>query len=214
MNKRQSNKLNSYLSVKGVLESNKSIYESIEIINQTVENYFSVVNEITGIATKVELDTTGETSAKMEAKVRLANMASGLAATGAIYAFEQHDVELESALEYSYSDLRYAKDAETLEIALAIESELLDHKEELASYMVSEEDLGNLRKIIEEFLDSLAIRGGEKSRNVAETKRLALLFRIADDLLKKRLDRFILRLKIDNPTFFDTYTNARIIVDL
>lgn len=214
MNKKQSNKLNSYQSVAGVLENNQNIYQPIDIINRSVDNFFEVVEQIVVIATQVELDTTGETSAKIEAKQKLANMASGLAATGAVYAFEREDVELEASLSYSFTDIRYSKDAETLEISRAIESVLLENQSELEPYMVSEQNLADLRTLIEEFERSLKIRGGVKSKNVAETKRLALLFRVADDLLNKRLDRFVARLKAEYPTFYDAYSNARMIVDL
>ena len=142
-----------------------------------VDNFFEVGEQIVAIATQVELDINGETSAKIEAKHKLANMASGLAATGAIYAFEREDVELEASLSYSFTDIRYSKDAETLEISKAIESVLLENRSELEPYMVSEQNLADLYALIEEFESSLKIRGGVKSRNVAETKRLALLFR-------------------------------------
>ena len=142
-----------------------------------VDNFFEVGEQIVAIATQVELDINGETSAKIEAKHKLANMASGLAATGAIYAFEREDVELEASLSYSFTDIRYSKDAETLEISKAIESVLLENRSELEPYMVSEQNLADLHALIEEFESSLKIRGGVKSRNVAETKRLALLFR-------------------------------------
>jgi hypothetical protein len=214
MNKRQSNKFNSFQSVKGVLEDNRPIYEPVSIINQSVQNFFQVVDEINTISTRTEMDTTGETSAKIVAKEKLANMASSLAASGSVYAFENSDIELEASLEYTYSDLRYARDSEALQISMAIEVELLDHQAELTDYMVSEQDLTNLHQLIDDFENSLETRGGAKSGSVAETRRLSILYRVADDLLAKKLDRFVVRLKPDYPTFFDAYRNARMIVDL
>ena len=214
MNKRQSNKLNSYQSVQGVLEDNQPIYEPVPIINQSVESFFRIVDEIDGIATKTEMDTTGETSAKIVAKEKLATVASSLAASGSVFAFDNSDIELEASLEYSYSDLRYARDTEALQISRAIELELLDHQADLTDYLVSDQDLANLHQLIEDFGNSLETRGGVKSGSVAETRRLAILFRVADDVLTKKLDRFVVRLKPDYPTFFDAYRNARMIVDL
>lgn len=72
MNKRQSNKLNSYQSIKGVLKDNLNIYESVPIINQSVQSFFNIVNEIDEISTNTEMDTTGETTAKILAKEKLA----------------------------------------------------------------------------------------------------------------------------------------------
>ena len=160
------------------------------------------------------MDTTGETSAKIVAKEKLAALASSLAASGSVYAFVASDIELEASLAYSYSDLRYARDSETFQIARAIESDLQDHKADVAPYMVSDENLADLNKLINEFEGSMETRGGVKSGSVAETRRLAILYRVADDLLSKKLDRFIVRLKSDYPTFFDAYQNARMIVDL
>lgn len=214
MNKNQSNKLNSFQSVKGVLEDNTSLYEPIPIIDGSVKGFFGIVDQIDEIATKTEMDTTGETSAKIVAKEKLASLASSLAASGMVYAFELSDVELEASLDYAYSEIRYAKDVETLQISRAIEYELLENQAALADYMVSDENLADLHRLIDEFETSLEIRGGVKSESVAETRRLAILFREADDLLKKKLDRFVVRLKPDYPTFYDTYRNARMIVDL
>ena len=53
-----------------------------------------------------------------------------------------------------------------------------------------------------------------KSGSVAETRRLSILFRVADDMLNKKLDRFVARLKAEYPTFYDAYNNARMIIDL
>jgi hypothetical protein len=141
-------------------------------------------------------------------------MASSLAASGAVYAFDLSDIELEASLGYTYSDLRYARDAETLQIARAIEMELVENQVEVANYMVTEENVAELHQLIEGFSDSMEIKGGAKSESVAETRRLAILFRGADDLLSKKLDRFIVRLKAMYPTFFYAYMNARMIVDL
>lgn len=80
--------------------------------------------------------------------------------------------------------------------------------------MVSEDNLTELHALIDEFENSMETRGGVKSGSVAETRRLAILFRVADDLLNKKLDRFIARLKAEYPTFYDAYNNARMIVDL
>ncbi len=214
MNKRQSNKLNSYQSIKGVLEDNKEVYASVPIIQQTVDNFFEIVREIDQIGTRTEMDTTGETSAKIEAKEKMSTLASSLAASAAVYAFEEADIELEAALAYTYSDIRYAKDAEALQMARAIEAELQDIKEEVAEYMVSDENLVDLHTLIDNFENSMEIKGGVKATSVADTKRLAILFRVADDLLYKRLDRFIVRLKSNHPTFYDAYRTARQIVDL
>jgi len=197
-----------------VLEDNLNIYQDVTIINQSVESFFNIVDEIDNISTRTELDTTGETSAKIVAKEKLATMASSLAASASVYAFEVTDVELEASLGYTYSDLRYSRDAETLQISRAIESELRENFDAVTDYLISEENLAELHQTIEEFDNAMETKGGVKSGSVAETRRLSILFRVADDLLSKKLDRFIARLKAEFPTFYDAYNNARMIMYL
>ena len=197
-----------------MLEDNLNIYQDVTIINQSVESFFNIVDEIDNISTRTELDTTGETSAKIVAKEKLATMASSLAASASVYAFEVTDVELEASLGYTYSDLRYSRDAETLQISRAIESELRENFDAVTDYLISEENLAELHQTIEEFDNAMETKGGVKSGSVAETRRLSILFRVADDLLSKKLDRFIARLKAEFPTFYDAYNNARMIMYL
>jgi hypothetical protein len=84
----------------------------------------------------------------------------------------------------------------------------------VTEYLISEENLSDLHEAIEEFDNAMETKGGVKSGSVAETRRLSILFRVADDLLNKKLDRFVARLKAEFPTFYDAYNNARMIVDL
>lgn len=79
MNKKQSNKFNSYLAVKGVLDKHRKIYTSFPMLNQTVEEFFALINEV---GMRREMDNTGETAAKHVAKNQLASLASRLAASG------------------------------------------------------------------------------------------------------------------------------------
>ena len=193
---------------------NSNIFELSHMLSKAVTEFYEILDEIKKVATRVEFDTTGETSAKKQAKERLAYVASSLAACGAVFAVNRSDIELEASLKYSYSDLKYGLDNEALHIAGAIESVLLDHRKELSEYMVSDSDLADLHQRILEYDDSLETRGGAKSGAVAENKSLLQLFKTTDDLLDRKIDRFAFRLKSSNPEFYDAYSNARLIIDL
>ena len=145
MNKYLSNKLNAYLGVKGILDRNSDIVEMSGMVAQTVQEYYKALDEIKGVAATVESDTTGETSAKKKAKERLAYVASSLAACGAVFAVDSSDKELETSLNYSYSDIKYGLDNEALHIARAIEKILLDHLAELNPYLVGDQDMKELQ---------------------------------------------------------------------
>jgi len=214
VNKYYSNKLNAYRAVKGVLNRNRDIVESFEMVVQAVKEFYEKLDEIERVGARAISDTTGETAAKKKAKERLAYVASSLAACGAVFAVNKADKELEASLKYSYSDIKYGLDNEAMHTARAIEEILLDRRTELIPYLVSDQDLDDLHQKIQEYDNALKARGGAKSGSVAENKRLAILFRSTDDLLERKLDRFVFRLKARHLQFYDAYSNARLIDDL
>jgi len=214
MEKRKSNKHNSYQAVKGVLKEYKSLWTKIDLIHRTVGEFNATLDEIDKVAVRTELDTTGETAAKKLAKEKLARFASELAAAASVYALETSNIELESALQYSYTEIRFTLDSQALQIAMVIESELLPHREHLEEYLITEGNLEELHSLIEAYENTLKRRGGAKSGQVADFKRLTILFKEADHILAKKLDRLVLRLRSQQPVFYDAYTNARMIVDL
>jgi hypothetical protein len=161
----------------------------------------------------MEMDTTGETSAKIQAKEQLARLASGLAAAGMACAYDRSDKEMEAALDYAYYKIRYARDADTLEITGAIAEVLGQHQAELTDYLVTEDDLADLLRHKEAFREAMAIKGGAKSGRVSDTRKLAQLFESSDNLLHRKLDRLMLRLREAYPDFFLAYQAARTIVD-
>jgi len=214
MKKELSNKLNSYKAVIGVLDKNIGIYEQIALMNQSVKEFYQKVDEIEKVAAETKADATGQTAAKNLAKEKMAALASALAASASIYAYDISDVELESALQFCYTDIKYVRDSEALARAKVIEAELLAHRHKLEAYLITSSDLEELHQHITVYDDAMESRGSVKSQRVASFVRLEELFREADLILYRKIDRFVLRLKPDFLPFYDAYTHARSIVDL
>jgi len=213
MNKYQSNKMNTYLAVRGVLERYHKTWMTVPVLVKVVEEFFSQVDEISTVATRREFDTTGETLAKNEARKDLAHHASKLAACGMAYAFDRSDTELEAALDYSYSEIEHVKDADALQISESIYIGLNRDLPGLDEYLVSGDDLRELKRLRSRFNDAMVTKGGVKSRRVADTRALALLFRSCDRHLSRKMDRLMISMKEEHPRFYDSYFNARKIKD-
>lgn len=213
MKKKYSNKFNAYQSVSGVLRKHRKVCSSVPVLAQTVDEFCSLFEEIKEVGAKTMSDTTGETAAKRVAKEELALLASELAASGMAYAFDRSDTELEAALDYAYYKIRYARDAETLQITGAIEAELLKHRGQLTGYMVTEENLADLQRHRVSFMEAMKTKGGVKSNRVANFRKLGQLFRTTDNLLRRKMDRLMFRLKTEHPDFYTAYHSARKIID-
>jgi hypothetical protein len=79
MNKKQSNKLNAYHSVKGVLDKHRRICNAVPMLAQTVIEFRELLDQIQEVGARTIADTTGETSAKLLAKEKLADKTYSLA---------------------------------------------------------------------------------------------------------------------------------------
>lgn len=214
MNKRQSNKMNSYRDISGVLERHRKTWSIIPALVNCIEEFSSLVDEIGAVASRRASDTTGETAAKNMARKDLARHASKLAACGMAYAYDRADIELEAALDYSYSEIEHVRDADALKISRSIYKVLNRDLPGLDEYLVSGDDLRELERLISRFDDAMVLKGAEKSRRVADTRALSSLFSSCDSLLSRKLDRLMIRMKEEHPRFHDSYFSARRIKDL
>lgn len=214
MQKRMTNKMNSYERTQGVLEEHRSLYDQVPVYKNAVDSFNSVVASIQSTGSVAGRDTTGKTERKEEIKEELANFALGMSAAGLMYAYDIQDTDLQSALEYSYTDLRYARDSVIILGALTIEREMLPLKDELAEYNVTEEDFTRFRELIQAYDEAQEDRGSFKTGAVAANRNLDVLFGQADALLNQKVDKMVVRLKSDHPEFYIQYNVARTIVDL
>lgn len=151
MNKRQSNKYNSYVKLKGVLQANASLYESIPIFKQFVDKFLSLLAELLSLNSEHTHDTTPVTDAKTIAKEKMTRLTSELAAAASAWAHEQNDPVLIGQFDYSYSDIRYARDNEASSISMSVLEELKSNATQLTEYMISEQDTATLEGYINEF---------------------------------------------------------------
>ena len=214
MNKRQSNKMNAYQDISGVLERYRKTWLIIPALANCIEEFSSLVDEIKVVASRREANTTGETSAKNEARKDLARHASNLAACGMAYAYDRSDPELEAALDYSYSEIEHVKDADALQISGSIYKVLNRDLPGLDDFLVSGDDLRELERLISRFDKAMVRKGAEKSRRVADTRALASGFSTCDKHLSRKLDRLMVSMKEEHPRFYDSYFSARRVKDL
>ena len=135
-----------------------------------------------------------------------------LASAPYAYAKDVKDTELMAVLDISYGVIRYADYQAAHSMAMAVYNELSGLLAELEDYLLTAEDLDTLKQAIGNYHASLKNTQGQDS--VARTRQLAGLFNQANEQLREHLDKLMNRIQRKEPVFFDTYTNARVILDL
>jgi len=196
------------------LKAEGKSYKDIPLLVSLVEQFTAIVQEIKNQSDKNRDEFKDFTTSKLKAKERMAEVVSSYAAAGVYFAMDTARHDLKSELDVTFSEVKYAKDSESIKTALEVEALLLEHKESLAEYLVTEEDFEILRKAIEEF-DSLYMARQELTDDTRmDTHLTEVLFQKADDMLTERLDRIVKRLKIQMPDFYKRYVLARMIDNL
>ena len=214
MNKFLSNKYNSYQGIVSLLTSRRPEYEGYSRFVEQADQFIGLVKEITELNDNTNKDYKDLTGSKDEAKERMAIYVSSLASAGSLYALETGQHELKSELEITYSEVRYVKDAEAIKLATDVETLLLAHRDSLADYFITDTDFDALHNSIEAFDALYKSRARKSDEGKVDTRRLEVLFRRADDVLKEKMDRSVKRFRIELPDFHDYYFSARTIVDL
>ena len=211
MNDKQMNWLRMHHKVQGVFKDHEDVVEKYLPIGKSFGTFDGLVGKIETIASEGALSG-GSFESKEELKESIGSLVSELAASGYVYAGDTGNTELAAVLDVSYSEIRYADDQSTLSLAMAVYKELEDLLIPLEAYMVTKSDHKELKHLIDAYKASL-----ENTRSVdsvARTRQLAGLFSKASTHLRDHLDKLMRRIKRKEPVFYNTYTNARVIIDL
>lgn len=214
MNTNEINKLNSHESTDKVLDKYYPVWSPVLAISETVTGFKGLVSQIRSMGAERAIVTTGLTQTKAEKREQMIDLALIWAGSGFAYATKQKDQTLKAVFNYSFSDLTGGADNTVLDRCQAIHNQLVKLLPVMADYQLTQTDLDEFLDAIREFKDAIGEKGSSKGTKVANTRQLKQLFREADDLLKNQLDKLVLRFKKTNPEFYNSYTNARKVVDL
>ncbi|REE05890.1 hypothetical protein [Marinoscillum furvescens] len=209
MNDRQTKYLNQYRDILGVLNNYPVETNKYAVIEKAADAFKHNVSQIEEHAKATVVDSTSLSKGKAKLKRELAELAVELAAAAMAYAQEQDNNELKGVFDIHYSDIRYAKDEDALNLSRVLEEELTAHLESLAMYLIMPEDVAKLSELSSKFQDVSELHGGTQAASKRAHKTLNVLFRETQQLLANQLDLLMMRLKRLEPDFAEDYFNAR-----
>lgn len=213
MKNAQENKLSMYEAVSEVLDKNNTLVSSLQglviaksaMVNKTLE--IRQLNMIQLLTTK------GKTQSKRMRKQLLADTSYGLAAAVQAYAAATEDTDLYALVNFTRTALRTQEDEELEQVCQVIHDKANGVLANLGDYGVDAVDLLNLQGLITAWsTQSQAPRLAISERKMA-TQTLPTLFKEADDILKKRMDKLMEKFRVSNRDFYDTYRYVRKIIN-
>jgi hypothetical protein len=213
MESAQENKLSMYETVEELLDAKNALISTLPglviaraaLVNRTLQ-----IRQLNIVQLK---STTGKTKDKAARKGLLADTSYSMAAAVQAYAAETENNDLYDLVNFTRTTLRETEDEGLAQVCQLIHDQASAVVANLGDYGVTAVELVNLQGLITAWgTQSQAPRMAIAERKVA-TQTLPLLYKQADLILKKRMDKLMERFRVSNRDFYDTYHTARKIVD-
>ncbi len=209
----QNNKLRSYATVQGVLETHEATWAGLPAFVAGVTRFNSIVSEITALA-QTQASRLGATNEKAYALAALGDAAFEVGAAVHAYAVAQEDYALEGRVDFSRSSIVLGREASVVSRCRDIQAVATEHVAELADYGITTAKLTALKKKIDAFEAGMTKPRQQVAESSAATIALAERFKEADEVLNKCLDKLVFQFKTSGPELFNEYQTARSVVDI
>ena len=213
MLKRLANKLAMYQAVQSLLNANKSVWTSVPAIVETINDFESLLAEIDTCMQLTQENNKGITKQKADQQAVVIAHTYELSSMLYVLATKLNDVILAAKVDYTETALLKKRDGKLVSICLHIVDIATEHLAELIDYQVSGDELMVLKEEIKSFADNLTTGRVSVSERKAANAKLKDLFLQMDALLKKQLDRLMVRFRENEPKFYTACQNTRHIVN-
>ena len=212
MRNSQINKLAMYVVVIAVADKFAALFETIPAAVRLITKLKGIVAEIKSRSGEVDQGTSGETNAKNKAEDKMSEAVSILVGSLHAYAVEAEDEELMQKSAVVDSDIDRKRDAEKGKYCTSLLNMVEEHNADLVAWGVTGEGIAEARSLIKAFDDALGTAGTTKTGQTSGRQSVASLYRSADRLLSKQLDKSVAQLK--SVELSQEYDSARVIRDV
>ena len=213
MLKRLENKLVMYHAVQSHLERNKSVWTSVPAMVTTISDFELLLAEIKNYRKLTSENKKGITQQKAAQQALVIAHAYELSSVLYAMAIKKNDVILAAKVDFTETDLLKKRDDNLVTTCRNIVEFASEHLAELNVYRVTGDELIALEENINRFAENLTTGRVSVSEQKAANKKMKIVFLQVDALLKKQLDRIMVRYRKTEPDFYEKYQNLRRIVN-
>jgi len=208
------NKYRMYGTVLEYLQSNSAIVSLLEGLNISVVTFATIMSDLAGEMTKVSAEYKGITLNKMTARLLLEKDTLGIANATMAFANDVDDNELFESVKGSESDLRKASEQKLIDRCKNVHDIALEHLSDLEPWGITETILETQAINLEAFK---ALRVKKRQKQTAKSTSLTVsygLFKKAEKLLRRTIDKAVFSLELRQPTFVRNYKKNRLTLNL
>jgi hypothetical protein len=201
-----------FLSVQMTLETHKDVWEPLQAFADAEGEFDETIASIQTLV-QTQLNKKGGVADKAQALNGVADAGFEVAAAVRAFATASGDSKLATTMSYSRSEIVRGRDSQMLARCQSIHDAAAAAGTSLTDYGITPAKLTAFQNKIDAFASAKAKPRQDTTTSSAATKSLRELFAQADTLLNDRLDGLAFQFKDSQPSFYNEYTSARIIVD-
>jgi hypothetical protein len=213
MTNEQENKLTMFNVTLKVLDKNSTQVGTVPALAHAKSNFASAVQTIRLVRQVQEPTTKGKTIDKQVFKENLANEAHVISSAIQAYAASIDDNDLYQTMNYSRTTLLGTEDEDLPQKCNNILDAANDLIANLGDFGITALQLSDFETDIEAWETETTQPRVAISERAAATQSLPVLFKKADAILKKQIDKLMERFLTIDPAFYATYKAARKIVN-
>ena len=202
-----------YQAVRRVIQSNNASWNGLVAFENAVTRFSQKVTELENLTYSKSKAVLGMKSKRDKKREAIAEQA--LYVSNALFAFAStiQDEKLKADVNYTPTRLNYSPVSVFLQIVNGLIDRANENASDLEDYGVDQNMIDNLTLEYMEFIEiSNLPRQAIVSRKVI-TQQINETVMDIDEVLKSQLDRLIVLLTKDDPTFVMTYEGSRTIID-
>lgn len=213
MNAQSEAKLTMFQTVEDHCEENSGIIAANVAFQTAFDNFKTKVAAINNTAQQADLALTGLAAGKKTSKQDLCNLAADVAAITYAFADATANDTLKGEVDYTLSDLLKMKDSLLAPRCQNIHNLTFDNRAALADYGITTTILANLQTAIDSYTETIPKPRAAVSNRKTLNSNLKQLFKEAEAILEKQMDKLVVAFKSANPDFVKTYFTVRQIID-
>ncbi len=213
MNRDQLNRTGMFSTVSAYMGTNKTIWNGVKAIGDTVTDLNDGIADISGSAGKQQTPVSGAADAKAQVRHDYEEQILVIASQLAALAEVTSNANLAAQVELTLSALDKLSDDELEETGTRVAGLATTNLATLADYGIVQADVTALTALTTQFHGIKTAPRTAVADRAGQTTTLPDKIASVTSILRNRLDKLMTKFKKSNPEFYAGYLSARVIVD-
>ena len=213
MNKTKTNQYRMFLATQETLDANSPLWNTIPMLLTNKNNLDELIQRIAEVNEKTVSNSKAITADK---DVTLTNLIGKVVTlSGIVQAFASFtgNIKLAGQVKLTKTDIDRARETDVEALIAPVIKAARKHLADLADYGLTEDMIVETETSLDDFKVLIGQPRTVRNQAFAAITLMDELFDVANDVVKNKLDKLMIRYKFTNTEFYSEYERARTIVD-